>query len=51
MPGLFSIKKSGEKPRDIKTKITVDFSQGEKIPQLEIIRQKIQKDKEKKDKL
>jgi len=48
MPGIFNIKPSGEKPREIKTKTTVDFSKGEKTPQIEVIRQLI--DKQKKEK-
>jgi len=49
MPGIFNIKPSGEKPDEIKTKTTVDFSKGEKVPQLEVIRKLI--DKQKKDKI
>jgi len=46
MPGIFNLKPSGEKRREIKTKTTIDFSNKQKIPQLEALRQKIKKEKE-----
>ena len=46
MPGIFNLKPSGEPRREIKTKTTIDFSNKQKIPQLEALRQKIKKEKE-----
>ena len=46
-----NIKSSHDKPDPIVTKVTVDFGQGDKIPQIEVIRRVVEKEKGKRDDL